>query len=110
MLSEAEGLVAVRAGLRRISTHPQGPGIIAKTRCARVHTGIPIGQHVVLCRLIAGNRVLQVRAGQGGIAQIKPTGPDRKMRYQEKRLILDTLRELQALLTQFHSRLMFRAG
>ncbi len=32
------------------------------------------------------------------------------MRRQEKRLILDVLRELEALLTQFHGRLMFRAS
>ena len=32
------------------------------------------------------------------------------MRHQEKRLILDALRELEALLAQLHGRLMFRAG
>ena len=32
------------------------------------------------------------------------------MRLQEQRLILDALRELEALLAQLHRRLMFRAG
>jgi hypothetical protein len=83
---------------------------MAKARYAKVHTAIAIGQPVVLRRIIEGNRVLQVRAGQGGIAQIKPTDPDHKMRYQKKRLILDVLRKLEALLAQLHRRLMFRAG
>ena len=69
LLREAEGPGAVHARLRRIPTHPQRPGIHAKARHARVYTAIAIGQHVVLRRIIEGNRVFQVGAGQGGVAQ-----------------------------------------
>ena len=110
LLGQVEGLGALRAGLRGIPTQPQGPGIQAKARHARVDAAIAIGQHVVLLRIIQGNRVLQVGAGQGGVAQIKPTDPERIMRLQEQRLILDALRELEALLAQLHRRLMFCAG
>jgi hypothetical protein len=71
---------------------------MAKARYARVYAAIAIGQHVVLLRIIEGNRLLQVRAGQGGVAQIKPTDPERQMRLQKQRRILDALRELEALL------------
>jgi hypothetical protein len=67
---------------------------------ARVYPAIAIGQHAVLRRIIQGNRVLQVRAGQGGVSQIKPDDPECHMRLQEQRLILDALRELEALLAQ----------
>src|SRR5262249_5277494 len=70
---------------------------------------IAIGQHVVLCRIIEGNRVLQVGAGQGGAPQTKPAGPKHKMRHQEQRLVLDALCELEALLAQLQRRLMFSA-
>ena len=77
LLGKAQGLGALRAGLRGIPTQPQGPGIIDKARHARVYTAIAIGQPVVLLRIIEGNRVLQVGAGQGRVAQIKPTDPER---------------------------------
>jgi hypothetical protein len=83
LLGKAQGLVALRAGLRMIPAHPQGPGIIAQTCRAKVHTGISIVQYIVLLRVIEGNRVLQMHTGQGGVAQIKPTGSERQMRLQE---------------------------
>ena len=110
VLREAEGLVEVRASLRGIPTHPQRPGINAKARDARVYTAIAIGQPVVLRRIIEGNRVLQVGAGQGGVAQHKPTDPERIMRLQEQRRILDALRELEALLAELHAPSDVRRG
>ena len=83
LLGKAEGLGALRAGLRGIPTQPQGPGSKAKARHARVYPTIALGQHVVLLRIIQGNRVLQVCAGQGRLAQIKPADPERHMRLQE---------------------------
>ena len=71
---------------------------------------IAIGQYVVLLGIIQGNSVLQVGAGQGGVAQTKPADPQHIMRLQEQRLLLDALRELEALHAQLYSRLMFRAG
>jgi hypothetical protein len=109
-LREAEGLVEVRASLRGIPTHPQRPGINAQARYARIETGIAIGQHVVLHRIIEGNRVLQVCTGQSGVTQNKPTGPERIMCLQKQRRILDALRELEALLAQLQRRLMVREG
>jgi hypothetical protein len=65
---------------------------------------------MVLCRIIECHRVLQVCAGQGGVAQIKPADSYRQMRRQEKCLILDTLSELETLLAQLHGCRVFRAG
>ena len=110
LLGKVEGLGALRASLRGIPTHPQGPGIIAQTHDARVHRAILIGQRVVLSRIIKCHRVLQVCAGQGGVAQIKPANSYRQMRRQEKCLILDALGELETLLAQLHGCLVFRAG
>jgi hypothetical protein len=89
---------ALRVRLGGMSSHPQRPGIIAKTCHTRVYTAIAIGQHVVLLRIIEGNCLLQVRASQGGVAEIKPTDPDRQMRLQEECRLLDALGELEALL------------
>ena len=69
-----------------------------------------IGQHVVLFWIIQGNRVLQVCTGQGEVAQIKPADPNRTCALQEQCLVLDALRELEALLTQLQRRLIFRVG
>ena len=65
---------------------------------------------MVLFRIIEGYCVLQVCAGQAGLAQIQPADPDRQMRRQEQCPILDALRELETLLAQLHGFLVFRAG
>ena len=68
---------------------------------------IAIGQYVVLLGIIQSNSVLEVDAGQGGAPPTKPADPEHIMRHQEQRLLLDALREVETLLAQLYSRLVF---
>ena len=100
VLREVEGLVEVRTSLRGIPPHPQRQGIHTKAPDARVYTTIAIGQPAVLRRIIQGDRLCHMGARQGGVAQQKPTAPERIMRLQQQRPILHALRNLEALLAE----------